>query len=82
MGVTKCFTCGMGFTGTAHQSLLHFRKLYEQNGIERYFYKLSENGAIKVCKKSDFNRIFNDKIKPNFENGAEYSHISEYNPKP
>lgn len=82
MGVTSCFTCGKGFSGSVNETLLLFKQQYEKFGTDRYFYKLSANDAIKVCKSQDFNRIFITEIKPNFVNGAEYSHISEYNPKP
>lgn len=82
MGVSNCFTCGKGFNYDVNQTLLHFKKVYEAKGIDRYFYKLSENDSIKVVKKQDFNRIFTEQIKPNFENGATYAHISEYSPKP
>lgn len=81
MAVTKCFTCGKGFTGSTHESLMLFKKIYEELGVDRFFYKLHEKDSIKVVKKQDFNRIFKDQIQPNFENGAEYSHISEYNPQ-
>lgn len=77
-----CFTCGKTFNGNINELLLHFKQVYEQKGIVRYFYKLSENGDVRVCRSSDFNRIFTDEIQPNFINGAEYSHISEYNPQP
>lgn len=80
--MANCFTCGKGFNGSVNDTLNHFKIQFDKFGIERYFYKLSENGAVKVCKKSDFSRIFSEQIKPNFDNGAEYSHISEYNPKP
>lgn len=80
--VKKCFTCGAGFNGSVNDLLLLFRRQYEDMGIERYFYKLSSNGDILTCRKSQFKDIFEQQIKPNFENGAEYSHIREYNPKP
>lgn len=78
----SCFTCGKGQNLSVHQALAKFKADYEQYGIERYFYRLSENGSIKTVKKSDFSTIFTTQIKPNLANGAEYGHISEYNPKP
>ncbi len=82
MGVKGCFTCGKGFKGNEHETLMMYKKIYEMTGIDRYFYKLRENGPVKVCKKTSFKRIFIEQIKPNFSNGAEYSLISEYRPKP
>lgn len=79
--VSNCFTCGRGFNGTEHETLVMFKKIYEQYGVDRYFYKLSENSEVMICKKADFKRIFIEQIKPNLINGAEYSHISEYSPK-
>ena len=81
MGV-GCFTCGKTFNGGVHETLMFYKREYERKGTERYFFKLSENGEVLVCKKQDFNRIFTELIQPNFINGAEYSHISEYHPQP
>lgn len=77
-----CFTCGKGLDLDVHKTLAFYKKLFDEKGIERYFYKLSETGSIKTVKKSNFNRIFTTQIQPNLVNGAEYGHISEYNPKP
>lgn len=82
MAVSNCFTCGKGLNLDTHQTLKHFKSVYEKFGIDRYFYKLYENDSIKIVKKQDFNRIFNEQIKPNFKNGATYAHISEYSPQP
>lgn len=82
MAVSNCFTCGKGFNLTVNQTLAHYKRLWQEKGIERYFFKLSENDSIKLVKKQDFNRIFTEQIKPNFENGATYAHISEFNPQP
>lgn len=81
MGV-GCFTCGKGFNYDVNQTLMHFKQQYEELGIERYFYKLSISDPIKICRRSDFNAIFKEQIKPNLQNGAEYAHISEYSQEP
>lgn len=80
MAKVGCFTCGKGFKGDTRELLLLFKKQYEEAGISRYFYRTMANGPIKVCRASQFKRIFDTEIKPNFDNGAEYSHIAEYNP--
>lgn len=75
-----CLTCGSGWKGSHKQLVSKFKKEYEDNGVERYVYRLNENDSFKTIKKSGFKSIFN-KIKDNFPNGAEYFHISEWNPK-
>lgn len=79
---TGCFTCGRSFNGDVNKSLLAFKKQFEVSGISRYFYRLEANGEIFTCRASSFKTIFKEQIKPNLDNGAEYSHISEYNPNP
>jgi hypothetical protein len=71
-----CFTCGRSFNGDVNKALAAFKK----QGVSRYFYRLKANGEIFVCRASSFKTIFEEQIKPNLKNGAEYSHISEYNP--
>lgn len=71
----SCFSCG----GNARSRLIKYKQEYAENGISRYFYKLKTDGMIFTCKASSFNIILETHIKPNFINGAEYSHISEFN---
>jgi hypothetical protein len=73
-----CFSCGQTFKGNVNDVLQRFKRDYLQRGIERYFYKLETNGDIKVIKKEQFSYIFKTQIQPNFDKGAEYAHISEY----
>lgn len=80
MGKVECFSCGKGFNGDTNALLMHFKRMYNEKGIVRYFFRLSENGNVLTCKGKDFKAIFEQQIKPNFANGAEYSHIAEYNP--
>lgn len=77
--MSKCFSCGKGFTGSTQDLLRLFKQQYLENGIERYFYRLETKGDILTCKKSQFKHIFETQIKPNFGNGSEYAHIKEYN---
>lgn len=73
-----CFSCGQTFNGTVNELLQRFKRDYLERGIERYFYKESSNGDIKIINKKQFDNIFKTKIQPNFSKGAEYAHISEY----
>ena len=54
---------------------------YKEGKDDYYVYKLSQNGDIKIVKKKFFNIVFETEIKPNFDNGAEYWHISEFTHK-
>jgi len=77
--MSNCFSCGRTFKGSVNQLLKIYKKDYLENGIDRYFYKLSEKGNVFICKKSSFKVIFKEQIKPNFINGSEYAHIKEFN---
>jgi hypothetical protein len=74
-----CFSCGQTFNGSVNELLQRFKLDYLQRGVERYFFKLETNGDVKIIKKDQFKNVFKTQIKPNFKNGAEYAHISEYN---
>lgn len=73
-----CFSCGQTFNGTVNELLQRFKRDYLERGVERYFYKLETKGDVKIVKKNQFAHIFETQIKPNFDKGAEYAHISEY----
>lgn len=73
-----CFSCGQTFNGSVNELLQRFKRDYLERGVERYFFKLNTNGDVKIIKKDQFKNIFETQIKPNFKNGAEYAHISEY----
>lgn len=70
-----CFTCGKTFKGSERDLL----RLLKREQWDYYFFRLVENGEVFICKASKFNNILETKIKPNFKNGAEYAHISEFN---
>ena len=76
--MSKCFSCGKGFNGDTNALLMRYKKEYEHNGVIRYFYKTETNGSIKIVRESGFKAVFQTEIKPNFEKGAEYAHISEF----
>mgnify|MGYP003653384915 FL=1 len=74
-----CFSCGQTFNGSVNDLLSRFKRDYLENGIERYFFKESTDGDIKTFKKSQFKQVYETNIQPNFDKGAEYAHIKEYN---
>ena len=75
----SCFSCGRSFNGTVNELLAIFKRDYIHKGVERYFYKLKTDGDVYIVKKDQFKFIFETKIKPNFDKGAEYAHIREDN---
>ena len=79
--MSKCFSCGQGFKGSVNELLSKFKIEYEEKGTVRYFYKLSDKGDVKICRKSSFKNIFENQIKPNYVNGANYAHIVEHGNK-
>lgn len=76
--MANCFSCGSSFGSGVTGILQYYKHLYETTGLERYFYRLSSDGDVFIVTKSEFKSIFEEDIKPNFHNGAEYAHISEY----
>lgn len=74
----SCFTCGLSQDDNSRSLLREYKRQYEQKGVERYFYKTETNGATKFCRKSSFNSVYKNEIKPNFHKGAEFAHISEF----
>ena len=74
-----CFSCGQTFNGSVNELLQRFKRDYLERGVERYFFRLETKGDVKIIKKEQFKNVFQTQIKPNFKNGAEYAHISEYN---
>ena len=74
-----CFSCGQTFNGTVNDLLRRYKRDYLERGIERYFYQLEKGGDVLIVKKEQFNFILETQIKPNFNKGAEYAHIQEYN---
>lgn len=80
--MSKCFVCGISFSGSENDLLRLKKREYEQHGIERYFYRLGENKPVMVCLRKDFSVIYETQIKPILDQkGVEYSHIKEYGTK-
>jgi len=74
----SCFSCGQGFSNDVNILLRGYKEQYNKFGIIRYFYRTKTNGEIYVCRQSSFSTIYEEYIKPNLQEGAEYSNISEY----
>jgi len=72
-----CITCGIAFNGDESKLARIFKEQYDKHGIERYVYRLSENGNFHFVRKESFNVIFETQIKPNFDNGSDFFHIKE-----
>lgn len=62
----------MGWSGDAKETMRKFLNDYNERGVDRYVYRLSEKETWKVVKKSGFKSIFNK------EKNIEYFHISEW----
>ncbi|MGR3218461.1 MAG: hypothetical protein ACUZ8H_01405 [Candidatus Anammoxibacter sp.] len=72
-----CFNCSK-FKSADQDIIKEYRGYYEKNGKEFYIYRLKKNGGAHIVNKNSFNTVFERDIKPNFKNGAEYFHISEF----
>lgn len=73
----KCLPCSSVSSG--EKGLIRkFKRLYEQGKTERYVYRLEKGGSIFLTDKKSFPILLETKIKPNFDKGAEYFHISEF----
>ena len=53
-------------------------KYYKSTGKDYYVYRLNKTSPFNFVEKQYFNDIFENQIKPNFENGAEYFSIQEF----
>lgn len=76
--MADCFSCGEKFNEDVNALLRAYKRQFDKMGIVRYYYWLHPKDSIKICRESSFNTILENEIKPNFQNGAEYAHISEY----
>ena len=45
-----CITCGKGWKGSQKQLVSKFKKEFEDYGIERYVYRMSEKDSFKTVK--------------------------------
>ena len=76
-----CFSCGETFQESEKEKLQRYKNHYDKTGEVSYYYRLSSDGPIFICWANSFSVILENEIKPNFKNGAEYSHICDFNPK-
>ncbi len=74
----SCFSCGKDFSSDTNALLRAYKLEFQTYGKKRYFYKTETNGSIMICSESSFKFIYDNYIKPNLRNGAEYGSISEY----
>ena len=75
--MSKCIPCSK-VTTTEKSVIKFFKKLYKDSGTEYYVYRLGRKETFNFVKKELFTKILEEQIKPNFKNGAEYFHISEF----
>lgn len=73
----SCLPCGK-VTNAEKVVVRYYKTLFETTEKEYYVYRLSSKEAFNFVEKSYFNHVFLTQIKPNFSNGAEYFHISEF----
>ena len=58
--------------------IARYKKEYEEGKSDYYVFRTQAGQKVSFVKKEYFNVVFHDRIKPNFDNGAEYWHISEF----
>lgn len=75
--MSKCLPCS-GVKSNQKAFIKKLKKKYEDGIAEHYLFRTEKGGKLSSVEKKHFNYIFELKIKPNFENGAEYFHISEF----
>jgi hypothetical protein len=61
--MAKCIPCSR-VKQSEKDVIRYYKKLYEDNGIEYYVYRLEKNGGIKFVKRELFNGVFETQIKP------------------
>ena len=73
----SCLPCGK--VGAKEQFVVrYYKNIYETTGKQYYAYRLSSTQSFNFIEKKYFNDIFENQIKPNFINGAEYFAIQEF----
>ncbi len=75
-----CFSCGASFNETDIQRVAKYKQYWDEKGVSSYFFRLKTGGELLLVRANGFNTVLENEIKPNFENGAEWAHISEFNP--
>lgn len=75
-----CITCGSNWDGSKIAMVNKFKKEWDVYGTDRYVYRMFEKDGFKIVRGKRFKVIF-EEIKNAFPLGAEYFHISEWNPK-
>ena len=73
----SCLPCSKLST-TEIDVVKFYRKVYKEKGVVFWVYRLAKGESFNFVTGSDFKKIRIEQIEPNFINGAEYFHISEF----
>ncbi len=75
-----CFSCGSNFTGDVKKQLAKYKQEFEEKGIERMYYKHSENGDVHITHSKPFWKHIHKKLmtKKAIKDGANFAHIQEF----
>jgi hypothetical protein len=76
----ECFACGRGFSQDVKSVLLRYQEDFIKNGNKRVYYKLSENGDIKITGSKEFFKTIKPKqfTKKAIKDGANFALIQEF----
>lgn len=72
-----CNPCA-GISSDSKKLVAKLKKEYDSGISDHYVFRLKTGEKVSFVRKKYFNLVFEDKIKPNFKNGAEFWHISEF----
>lgn len=72
-----CFTCSQ-IEDKYRNVFKYYRNLYKDKGIIHYIYRLNPSDPWKFVKRESFQAIFDNEIKKELINGAEYFDIREF----
>ena len=75
--MAKCIPCTR-MSQSDKDVIDYYKHLYKDYDKEYYVYRLGKGEPVKFIKKELFNEVFQNQIKPNFDNGADYFHICEF----
>lgn len=69
----KCFSCGSVMNLGTKELAEMYKKLYEEKGVNTWFFRKSEKEEIQFADNASFKQI-----KKTLGKNAEFSHISEF----
>ena len=73
----SCFACGK-IEDSERATIKYYKNVHLKTGKVFYLYRKSSGSPLFVVESSYFETIFNNDIKPNFDEGAEYFSIREF----